>query len=1010
MKRLLFLLILLSVCAFTFAQESQLLPTDLTDELHGSTVTLPDIGFLLVNESEQVGSTSHYTEGVDRWVTICSPCSGSSKLCLNIQGFDVDASDTLFIYDGPDINSPLLAKGNNSFSNLYRRRYYVSANNTSNCLTIRFKANTDGHYGVGFSINVTCETPCENVKPVIESKFYRTRNGIVYDSAYVEKVTEPTGDYYYSVNMCDGDGMILKGHGEYSNYTGYYTPMDATSLFTWQINTGDNLVGMNATAFAYDAFPSVACYEVSLRVTDVQGCGAEMVDMIRVRIAANPIETISDDLAVFCNDTCILLTTSVSSDSVSSTLIVNPTPSGIVSKSHDCKTFIPDGPYCVSGNQEPCFEASIEFTEFPPGRTITSGEDVCSVCVNYEHSYMGDYDLFLVCPTGSRATLKWKNSTTGYPSDACGGGGTYTGYPFGGANDSPYDNRNGGGYCDSIYNMYGVGLDYCFSRNADYTLVSGMPANTTSTTGGHYLASSGYTISVNYNFGSIPAPYAGAGTNVGSSTFTTKQPSNHETKSDYYMPADDFSSLIGCPLNGSWSIQICDRWEADNGWIFSWSMDICDVSQLSDCEYLVGIDSIRWAPDYSVGGIRAQILNDDSAYISSPDTAGNFPVVAHVYDDFGCVWDTLTHIKTTWTPQPYIGADTSLCDPDVITLDATDKHHDSGEFSYQWGPFGETTPIINTTPFLGTDTNYIVKVVNSQYGLACTRYDTLNVHLYPMPIPGFTTNVIPPAGCAPFEIQFVDTSKFGHRYDWKFGDGFFSQDRNPYHYYSAGRYDVTQIVTTDFGCVDSVVKPQYVWVFHTPDAQFSWEPEYPTFNNPQVQLVNLTEPMVSENLYDWYLQTDATGEDWFRSTRLDPRYTWQPPLTAGDYKVRLVARTENLDQNGDTIVCRDSVETTIMLVQDFLQFPTVITPNGDGINDKFVIHGLIDGLGFLNNTLHIYNRWGMLVYSKDNVRLDEDCWDPQADRAPAGTYFFYFNAHGYTGNLQRTGSVEVMKY
>lgn len=1008
MKRLLSFLVVMCICTMAFSQEDQLLPTPLTQELHDSTTTLPSLGILLVNESIGTGNTSSYTEGVDRWFTVCSPCAGTMRLCFNIQGFDVDASDTLFIYDGPDINSPLLAMGNNSFSNLYRRHYYVSANNSSNCLTVRFKTNSDGHVGNGFTILMGCETPCESVTPVIESKFYRTHNGVVYDSAFVQKVTEPTGDYYYSVNICDGDGMILKGHGEYSNYTGYYTPTDATSLFTWQINTGDNLIGLNETSFAFDAFPSVACYEVSLRITDMQGCGTDMIDMMRVRIAANPIETISDDLAIFCNDTCILLTTSVSSDSVSSTLIVNPTPSGIVSKTHDCRTFIPDGPNCPALGE--CYLAPIEFNEFPPGRTITSGADVCSVCINYEHSFMGDYDLYLVCPTGGEAVLKFKNAPTGYPTDAGGGGGTYTGYPYGGMDDTGYDNRGGGGYCDSIYNMYGVGLDYCFSRNADYTLVSGMPASTTSTAGNHYIASSGYTISVTYDFGSIPPPYYGAGTNVGTSTFTTKQPSNHETKTNYYLPADDFSQLIGCPLNGSWSIKLCDRWSIDNGWIFAWSMDICDVSQLSDCEYVVGIDSIRWSPDYTVGGIVARTINSDSAYISSPDTAGVFPVMAHVYDEFGCVWDTLTHIKTAWTPLPYIGNDTALCDPESVQLDATDVHSDDGDFVYTWGPFGETSAVINTTPWLGKDTNYVVTVVNQIYGLSCTATDTLTVHVYPMPIPGFSTNVVPAAGCAPFEIQFVDTSKNGYKYDWRFGDGFMSHDRSPYHFYSAGRYDVTQIVTTDFGCIDSVTRPQYVWVFHSPDAQFSWEPQYPTINNPKVQFINQTYPMVSDNIYEWFIQSDASRENFHKAYSLNPSYTWQPPLTADDYHVRLISRTENYDQEGNLVVCSDSAETTIMLIQDFLQFPTVITPNGDGINDKFVVHGLIDGLGYPNNTLHIYNRWGALVYSKDNIRLDEDCWDPAADRAPAGTYFFYFNARGYTGNVQRTGAVEVMKH
>lgn len=1004
MKRIVILFAML-MCFGTvaFSQEEQLLPTYLTIENSGKTDTLPAIGIQLFNETVE----GLYTEGIDYWYTVYSPCEGSKRLLFTVESFDVDETDTVFIYDGPTIYSPLLAKGNNSFSSLYRRRYFVSPTNSSNCLTVRIKTNTDGRVGTGFSIRVSCQTPCEDVVPVIEDKFYRTRNGEIYDSAYIVKVEgQDTSDYYYSMNVCAGDGIIIKGHGEYSYFTGYYEPYDETSLFSWQMNNGDNLEGLNEGTFTVDQFATVACYQLSLRITDIQGCGTDMIDVIRIRVAGNPIESITDNLAVFCNDTCILLTTSASSDSIASTLTINPTPSTTVSKSYDVKTFIPDGPNCPALGL--CYTAEIEFTEFPPGRTITSGADVCSVCINYEHSFMGDYDLSIVCPTGSKSVLKYKNAPTGLPADAGGGSGTFTGYPFGGNNHDPYDGRNGNN-CDSIYNMYGVGLDYCFSRNGDYTLVDGMPANTTSP-GSHYIASSGYTISVTYNFGSIPAPYDGAGTNVGTASFSTKKPSDHENKSDYYMPADDFSQLIGCPLNGLWSIEVCDSWSIDNGWVFSWSMDICDVSQLDDCEYIVGIDSIRWSADYSVGGVVARIVNDDSAYVSTPDTAGVFPVVAHVHDEFGCVWDTTTHITTTWTPMPSIPSDTSICDPESVVIDATDRHHDEGEFTYSWQPFGETTPVVNTRPWLGMDTSYIVTVVNRQFGLACTRYDTTRVHVFPVPIPGFSTNVIPAAGCSPFEIQFVDTSKYGYTYEWRFGDGFTSTSRNPYHTYSAGRYDVTEIVTSDFGCIDSLTQPQYVWAFHTPDAQFLWEPEYPTFNSPMVQFVNQTYPMISDNIYEWSFQSDASGENYSKAYSLNPSYTWSAPLTAGDYRVKLVSRTDNYDQDGNLIVCRDSVETTIMLIQDFIQFPTVITPNGDGINDRFVIHGLVDGLAYPNNSLHIYNRWGMLVYSKENMRLDEDYWDPAADRAPAGTYFYYFNARGYTGGFQRNGSFEVMRY
>ncbi len=41
-----------------------------------------------------------------------------------------------------------------------------------------------------------------------------------------------------------------------------------------------------------------------------------------------------------------------------------------------------------------------------------------------------------------------------------------------------------------------------------------------------------------------------------------------------YRPEESFDNLIGCPLNGLWSIEIFDLWPGDNGVIFDWSMNI----------------------------------------------------------------------------------------------------------------------------------------------------------------------------------------------------------------------------------------------------------------------------------------------------------------------------------------------------------------------------------------------------------------------------------------------------
>lgn len=84
----------------------------------------------------------------------------------------------------------------------------------------------------------------------------------------------------------------------------------------------------------------------------------------------------------------------------------------------------------------------------------------------------------------------------------------------------------------------------------------------------------------------------------------------------------------------------------------------------------------------------------------------------------------------------------------------------------------------------------------------------------------------------------------------------------------------------------------------------------------------------------------------------------------------------------------------------------VITPNGDGIHDVLVIKG-IDQLP--ENTLRIYNRWGVLVYTTNSYNTEGNVFDgtsegrvtvDQENKLPVGTYFYLFDYKDQGGNQQ----------
>lgn len=104
----------------------------------------------------------------------------------------------------------------------------------------------------------------------------------------------------------------------------------------------------------------------------------------------------------------------------------------------------------------------------------------------------------------------------------------------------------------------------------------------------------------------------------------------------------------------------------------------------------------------------------------------------------------------------------------------------------------------------------------------------------------------------------------------------------------------------------------------------------------------------------------------------------------------------------DSVICLD-------LNVISLKFPTIVTPNNDGINDIFEIYDLLNQSYFKENHLVIYNRYGRKVYDKMNIKEYDDFWNPNKTNSSTGTYFYRFSAKGKKKDLVFTGSLEVLR-
>ena len=107
--------------------------------------------------------------------------------------------------------------------------------------------------------------------------------------------------------------------------------------------------------------------------------------------------------------------------------------------------------------------------------------------------------------------------------------------------------------------------------------------------------------------------------------------------------------------------------------------------------------------------------------------------------------------------------------------------------------------------------------------------------------------------------------------------------------------------------------------------------------------------------------------------------------------------------------CVDSAEHIVTITNEYLQVPNLVTPNGDGTNDRWEVVNLLEFGNYSMNELWVYDRTGALVYHVKNIRRSDQFWDPEATRSPDGTYYYRFVAEGPYGVVKRNGTIEVLR-
>lgn len=212
-------------------------------------------------------------------------------------------------------------------------------------------------------------------------------------------------------------------------------------------------------------------------------------------------------------------------------------------------------------------------------------------------------------------------------------------------------------------------------------------------------------------------------------------------------------------------------------------------------------------------------------------------------------------------------------------------------------------------------------------------------------------------------------------------------------------------VASEGGCHDTIHWP--VFVFPSPEADFAWLPDHPVDIAPEVQFINNTRPHDCD--YLWLVENGDGGDT---LTGFEPVYRWPGDLPRGNFEVALTASMSSIFTFNDSTfihVCTDTAQHTVEIVTAWLQFPNLVTPNGDGVNDRWEVVNLVELGQYTMNELWIYNPWGVLVFHATDIRRHEDFWDPAETHSPDGTYYYRFSAKSAHGIIRCNGMIEVVR-
>ena len=330
------------------------------------------------------------------------------------------------------------------------------------------------------------------------------------------------------------------------------------------------------------------------------------------------------------------------------------------------------------------------------------------------------------------------------------------------------------------------------------------------------------------------------------------------------------------------------------------------------------------------------------------DTTGNYSLVASI--SAGCAGSDDVQINVINMPVIDLGNDKNICEGDEVLLDMGPDG-----MIYQWYFNGIAINMeIYSELFASTPGQYVGALINyGSSGHLCFSVDTVIVTSTSAPLLTLSDETI----CANLFPFVIDAGNTGASFQWSTSA---TDTLQQISVFESGIYGVT--ITNNFGC--SIMEWMELTTEDPLDAPI------------------LDCGTVSANGYDFiYSWADVPGNSGYEVSFDNINWLQANTPTSSTSHGTNTFSTAFLVRAIMNGAC--SYGAMAPYVSCEIQVPDIVTPNGDGINDLFLIPNINS---YPDNTFSVYSRWGVKVYSETGYNNTSKVFSGKD--LPSGRYFY----------------------